>query len=75
MELIIVVIIGLLILTIALQSKRIKGYRNGVEDLQASLRARLGNAKFEYKGLASNDALIQELEEIVEIVDDIFDEV
>jgi hypothetical protein len=75
MELIIVAIIGLLILTIVLQSKRIKGYRNGVEDLQASLRARLGHQKFEYKGLSSNDALIQELEEIIENVDDIFDEV
>lgn len=75
MELFVVAIMGLLILTITLQARRIKEYRNGVEDLQASLRARLGNAKFEYKGMASNDALIQELEEIVELVDDIFDEV
>ena len=75
MELFIIAIIGLLILTITLQAKRICAYRKGVEELQSSLIARLGNAKFEYKDMVQNDTLIQELEEIIEITDDIFDEV
>jgi hypothetical protein len=70
-----IIIIFFLLVTIALQARRIRSFYGAVEDLQTILRSRLSHARFNYNGFASDDAMIQELEEIIEATDDIFDEV
>ena len=75
MEILLIIAFATLLIIVALQSRRIRSYMDAVEDLQSTLRARLSNAQFESKGMASDDVLIQDIQETIELVDDIFDDV